>query len=768
MPFRLETFGGLSLRSPEGAAIAAQRRQLGVLATLAAAGKTGVRRDQLISYLWPENTTESARHSLDQLLYSIRRSIADNAFAGTDPLTLNESAITSDVAEFRNLIATNRAAAALSLYTGPFLDGFHLSGAPEFERWQDGERARLSSMYVSSLARLAQEAADAGDRVHAVEFRRRIVEAEPLSARYAIAYMQSLAAAGDVTEALNYARTFETRARDELSLPADPSVRRYADELRQTARITPANQTSTNASPARSTKANIDEHASSKSNRSHRLIIVTLASLVTVAAIAFVTGPRPSDANHKLPPYPPGAAPIIAVLAFENASPDSAVEYYSYGLTDALIEKLSASGILRVIQGPSAYVVRGHRSDTRAIADSLSASTILAGGVLLENGQMNVSVRLIDGMDGTLKWTKSYRGVWEDRFSIQDSIEHQLPREIARMVGATPTRPSRQSPKTHRAYELYLRGRHVWNTPAPRPLAAMRRAIEYFNASLKEDSTYADAYAGLAAAYTVLGTGNLADFSPKMAGDSAKAAAMKAISMNDSSAEAHLALGFVYMLYDFDWDAAEAEFDRANALNPYYARAPLWPSVLYEWKGDYHRAVMEAEETVSTDPLSANAVVEYGRALFFAGSVKEAMVQVERARALDSTAERLNLTSGELFMHEGKYALAQREFERFARLTNQSSRALCFIAYLAAVSGDRAKARATLEELKRRRTARKTTAFDLAIAHAGLKEYDAAFAWLNVAYDEHSIRPIIMDPTFRDFRKDPRFDQLLKRMKLKS
>jgi tetratricopeptide (TPR) repeat protein len=194
----------------------------------------------------------------------------------------------------------------------------------------------------------------------------------------------------------------------------------------------------------------------------------------------------------------------------------------------------------------------------------------------------------------------------------------------------------------------------------------------------------------------------------------------------------------------------------------------LWPSVLYEWKGDYDRAVIEAKKTVSTDPLSANAVVEYGRALFFAGSVKEAMAQVERARALDSTAERLNLTSGELFMHEGEYGLAQREFERFARLTNQSSRALCFIAHLAAVSGDRAKARTTLDELRRRRTTGKTTAFDLAIAYAGLKEYDAAFAWLNRAYDEHSIRPIIMDPTFRELRKDPRFDQLLKRMKLKS
>jgi hypothetical protein len=250
-------------------------------------------------------------------------------------------------------------------------------------------------------------------------------------------------------------------------------------------------------------------------------------------------------------------------------------------LTDALIDRLTSSGSLRVIQGPSAFVLRGHRTDTRGIADSLGVSNILASGVLIEGNAMRVSMKLINGADGSVRWSRTYQGNWENRFAIQDSIEAEVPRELALRVAGAQQGVRHKFPRTHRAYELYLRGRHQWNAPAVQPMMTMRTAIKYFQGALDEDSTYADAYAGLAASYLIIATGNLTDFDPRVAGDSARNAATKAVFYNDSLPEAHAALSAVKWLIDYDWPAADAELKKAHDLNPYYSRTPLWASVYY-------------------------------------------------------------------------------------------------------------------------------------------------------------------------------------------
>jgi tetratricopeptide (TPR) repeat protein len=423
---------------------------------------------------------------------------------------------------------------------------------------------------------------------------------------------------------------------------------------------------------------------------------------------------------------------------------------------------------MRVIQGPSAYVLVGDRADLRAIADSLGVTQVLASTVMIEGDKLRVSVKLINGSDGAIRWSHTYSGTWLDRFLLQDQLEMEVPAAIAQYVpGSISVAARSKGPRTHKAYELYLRGRHQWNTPAPQPLRTMRLAIDFFNRALTEDSLYADAYAGLAAAYAVLGTGNLSDFNPRVAADSARIAATKALALNESLPEAHVALAMVDMLYEYDWPGAAKALARAREINPYYSRAPLWPSVYFEWKGDFAEAVREAEKTVSTDPLSPNAVVEYARALFFAGRYEEAKVQVEKARARDATAERLNLTSGEIHLKQRNFSLAVREFERFSRLTHRSSRALAFLANCRATMGERSAAVALLDELRARQIAGNATSFDLSIVHAGLASDDSAFVWLNRAYEDKSIRPLIMDPTFSRLQSDPRFDLLMRRMKLR-
>ena len=342
-----------------------------------------------------------------------------------------------------------------------------------------------------------------------------------------------------------------------------------------------------------------------------------------------------------------------------------------------------------------------------------------------------------------------------------------MPREAYGRATELRGRRSKQ-PKNSHAYELYLRGRHEWYVPFGAGATPLRRAIRYFASAISADSTFADAYAGLATSYVVLGTGTSNDFSPGVVADSARHAAQKALLLNDSLPEAHLALGYVHLLYDFDWNAATKELRIAREINPYYSRTPLWPSVLYEWKGQFSEAIGEAANTLRTDPFSAMAMVEYARALFFAGRYTEAKAALQRASAVDSTADRLNLTAGEIYLHEGRYPQALAEFERFAKLTRESSRALAFVAFATARMGDSSRTRTILAELVRRRNAGTATAFDLAVVYAGRKDSDQGFLWMNRAYEDHSIRPLMMDPTFADLQRDPRFNQLLRRMKLRN
>ena len=203
--FRLATFGGLSLIDDRTPDIAIPRRRLAVLALLAQAGDRGLTRDKLVAYLWPDSSADAARHSLEQLLYSVRRQYGAFVFAGTDPLRLNSAVIASDIAEFESALARGADAEAVALYSGPFLDGFYLKNADEFERWVEEERSRLGKACAGALERLAERAARCGDWPGAVSSWRALVALDRLSARNASGLIRALAAAGDRPEALRTA-----------------------------------------------------------------------------------------------------------------------------------------------------------------------------------------------------------------------------------------------------------------------------------------------------------------------------------------------------------------------------------------------------------------------------------------------------------------------------------------------------------------------------------------------------------------------------------
>ncbi len=214
---RLEAFGGLRLIDASGEQVAVARRRLALLALLATAGERGLTRDKLVGFLWAESPGENAKHALEQQLYSLRRQCGDEVVLGPDPLRLNSTVVTSDVADFQRLLARGALAEAVALHRGPFLDGFYLSDAPEFEQWVETERTRLAADHAGALYRLAREAGSAEHYTVEIGWWRRLTSLEPLSERATVGLIHALAAAGDWSTALRQARDYEALVRRELA-----------------------------------------------------------------------------------------------------------------------------------------------------------------------------------------------------------------------------------------------------------------------------------------------------------------------------------------------------------------------------------------------------------------------------------------------------------------------------------------------------------------------------------------------------------------------
>jgi serine/threonine-protein kinase len=214
--FRLVTFGGLSLADPDGSPVPIPRLRLGLLALLATAGSRGLTRDKVVAYLWPESPAENARHALEQQLYSLRRQAPKDLLLGVDPLRLNPAVIAADVVEFEKDIAEGKLAQAVALYHGPFLDGFFLSDAPEFEVWAESERGRLAREHARALYQLAKAAGSSGHHTVEIECWRKLTAVDPLSERGASGLARALASVGDWAGALRHSKAYDALVRREL------------------------------------------------------------------------------------------------------------------------------------------------------------------------------------------------------------------------------------------------------------------------------------------------------------------------------------------------------------------------------------------------------------------------------------------------------------------------------------------------------------------------------------------------------------------------
>jgi DNA-binding SARP family transcriptional activator/TolB-like protein len=518
--YRLETFGKLSLTGATSGTLSHQRRRLALLAVLAASGEKGISRDKLIDYLWSESNGDSGRHSLEQLLHALRRSLGDSVFSGTNPLSLNSEVIASDVEEFNRAMSNGAFADAASLYRGPFLEGFYLDDAAEFERWSTSERSRLAERYADALNHLASDAEKAGDHGSAIRWRRRLVEADPVSSRHALALMRALVASGDQTAALQHARIYESLVRQELDSEPDPSITKYAAALRARAvdtadtaqpRVVPAAQNvavpgapqiASAAEPApvqaapHVTTAPIAFPANDPGFRRRALWIAGLGVAAATIVVAALYYRREQDAGARL------SWNRIVVVPFRVTAADSSLKYLGEGAADLIAPMLTGEGGPIAVDSRSAIstwnrLTRGREGpadDARRVAKELGAGLALSGAMVESSGRLSITGSIVSVTGGDARPLTSVSGPVDSLDKLLDTFVAQI---LVRQSGVTET-SGVPTTKSLAAIRSYLEGRAAYRR------ADEQKAVESFSRALEIDSTFARAALDLAVA-----TGNL-------------------------------------------------------------------------------------------------------------------------------------------------------------------------------------------------------------------------------------------------------------------
>ena len=453
--------------------------------------------------------------------------------------------------------------------------------------------------------------------------------------------------------------------------------------------------------------------------------------------------------------------PSLAVLPLANLSADPRDEVLADGMTEELIAILSRTEGLRVVSSTSALAFNGRPGNMRSIADSLGVSNVLEGDVQKIGSRLRVRVRLVDPRDGSTRWSETYDREFEDVFGVQDEIAGAVAGELdRRLTGSANTQSLRHQTANVAAYELYLRGRDRTLT---RSDSGVREAVGYFKQAIAADSTYAPAYAGLATAYVRMGWNREPDRPLRELHALAEEAARKAATLDDSLAEAHWALGRVREA-EFDFVSAETEIRRAIALDPTDHRFRKALVVQHIWAGRPEKALADARRALELDPLSPNAHAEVAHALFANHRYDEALAQLERIVAMRPPLLAASAIAGQCYAKKGMWSAAIAALRPHAESGEPVHLAL--LGHTLARAGQRDEAIRILTELHARRQRHGVGAFELATVYAGLGDLDQAFVWLDRSVDDRSLKYQIMEPTFEELRKDPRFERLTKRISL--
>src|SRR6185503_4008406 len=390
---------------------------------------------------------------------------------------------------------------------------------------------------------------------------------------------------------------------------------------------------------------------------------------------------------------------------------------------------------LKVIARSSSFRYKGKDADPQEVAKALGVEAILTGRVTKRGDSLLISAELMDARDQTQMWGEQYDRKMSDLLAIQREIAREVMERLKLKGSGDENGPAKHYTENNEAYQLYLKGRFHWNK---RTAEALKKSIEYFNQAIDKDPRFALAYAGLADCYVVPAN----QLPPQEAMPKAKAAATRALELDETLAEAHASLGRVLAAYEWDWLGAEKEYKRAIELNPRYATAHQWYGGYLSVMGRSNEAIAERKLALELEPLSLIINFELGLAFYYDRDYDQAIEQLQKTIELDQNFPTAHNFLPAALEQKGMYGESIAEFKKAIPLMKGSETTLskAGLGHVYAVIGSKSDAAILLDELKQTFDTEYLPASSIAMIYAGLDEKDQAFTWLNKAYEQRAFQ----------------------------
>jgi DNA-binding SARP family transcriptional activator len=683
-------------------------------------------REQAMELLWPDSDPESAGNSLHKAIHMARRALepdlqsaADSHFIITQGQQISLRAPGKtwiDIEAFEGAAADAMKGAnigsfetALTLYGGDLL--------PEdlYEDWAALRREQLRTTYQELLAKLAGLHEALGDYERSVDSLKKLALCDPTNEQVQRKLMSAYASLGNRPQAL---RQFE---RCRTSLLRDLDV---APEL-----------------------ATLKLHEQILAGEIH---------------------PQPAEPVKSI-----GRSRVIrslATLPLAHARAEPNIEYLSDGIVESLINSLSQLSQLRVIARTTVFRYKGIDIDPRKVGYDLGVDAVLTGAVMQRGQTLIIQVDLVDVATGSQVWGEQYKYPCVDILSIIHSVQDKIARQISetlrlKLTGEEKKLLTKRYTTSSEAYQAYLKGRYYWNK---RIEAGFKRAIEYFKQAIDKDPNYAPAYAGLADSYALLSWYSVEP--AKNSFPQAKAAALKALELDETLAEAHTSLAFIKQSFEWDFAGATGEYQRAIALNPGYATARQWYGISLSAMGRHQEAIAKIELAQELDPLSLVINRDGGWVCYWARQYDRAIEHYRKTFDLEPHFYIAHYFLGEVYEQKGDYQKAIAEFRQTKSHPEWSVKVWTLLAHARAsgLAGKRSAAEEKMAELQSLSKRHYVSPYLIAVIYSSFSEKDNAFEWLEKAFAERDPYLIYLkvEPALDYLRTDLRFNDLMRRVGL--
>jgi len=453
----------------------------------------------------------------------------------------------------------------------------------------------------------------------------------------------------------------------------------------------------------------------------------------------------------------------IAVLPFANLSNDPKTEYLSDGITESLINSLSQLPNLAVMSRNTVFRYKGQATDSQKVGRDLHVRAILTGRLIQTGDELMISVSLEDVQNSRQIWGEQYNRKLSNLVTVQQEIAGDIYGRLRpRLAGEEKKLLAKRPTENAEAYQLYLQGLFYWNKWTQ---ADFKKAADYFSQAVQKDPGYALSYAGLADSYSLLGDAGY--LPPSEAWPKAKTAAMQALDIDDSLGEAHTSLGLVKEHFEWDWAGAEKEFKRAIELNPNLATAHHWYGDYLTNMGRFDEGIAETKKAQELDPLSLIINTTMGWQFYVAGRNENAVEQLRKVLDIDPKFSPARRILEEVYAHMGKHKEAVAEREKALSLSGGPELAAS-IEEDFTKSGYKGVLQSWLEGLTELSKHSYVSSYSIAESYMRMDQKQKAFEWLEKAYEEHDsgLVSLAVEPMFENIRPDPRFKEILRRMKL--